>query len=78
LDARLTILLCTRIIVAKSEEVKTECKLAGSSKEGYGSQWAVLPMMIMMIYRRLWLTMGCFANDDDIRKAMAHNGLFCQ
>jgi hypothetical protein len=29
--------------------VKTGCNLAESSKEGYGSKWAVLPMMMMMM-----------------------------
>jgi hypothetical protein len=33
-------------IVAKSKEMKTGCNLAESSKEGYGSKRAVLPMMI--------------------------------
>jgi hypothetical protein len=42
-------LLCKRIIVAKSKEVKTRCSLAESSKEGYGSKRAILPMMVMMI-----------------------------
>jgi hypothetical protein len=49
-DARLTTLLCKRkITVAKTKEVKTESNLAESSKEGYGSKGAVLPMMTMMI-----------------------------
>jgi hypothetical protein len=43
-------LALSKITVAKSEEVKTECKLAESCKEGYGSKRDVLPMiMIMMI-----------------------------
>jgi hypothetical protein len=33
--------------VPKSKEVKTGCNLAESSKEGYGSKRAVLPMMII-------------------------------
>jgi hypothetical protein len=37
LDAGLTTLLCKKIIVTKSEEVKTGRHLAESSKEGYGS-----------------------------------------
>jgi hypothetical protein len=51
LDARLATLLCKRkITVAKSKEVKTGSNLAESSKEGYGSKRAVLPMMMMMIH----------------------------
>jgi hypothetical protein len=34
LDARLTTLLCKKIIVAKSKEVKTGCNTADSCKEG--------------------------------------------
>jgi hypothetical protein len=34
-----------RIIVANSKEMKTGCNLAECSDEGYGSKWAVLPMM---------------------------------
>jgi hypothetical protein len=45
LDARLTTLLCKKtIIVTKSKEVKTGYNLAESSKGGYGSRKAVLPM----------------------------------
>jgi hypothetical protein len=36
-------------MVAQSKEVKTGCSLAESYKEGYGSKWAVLPMMMMMM-----------------------------
>jgi hypothetical protein len=42
-------LLCKQIIVAESKEVKTGCCLVRSSKEGYGSTRAVLPMMMMMM-----------------------------
>jgi hypothetical protein len=52
LDARLTTLLCKQIIVAKSKEVKTGCNLAESSRQGYGSKSAGLPMM-MMIFERM-------------------------
>jgi hypothetical protein len=38
LDMRLMTLLCKKIIVAKSGELKTECNLAEFSKEGYGSK----------------------------------------
>jgi hypothetical protein len=41
-------LLCKQIIVAKSKEVKTgwsKTNVAESSKEGYGSKRAVLPMI---------------------------------
>jgi hypothetical protein len=34
----------------KSKEVKTGCNVAESSKEGYGSERAVLPMMMVMLY----------------------------
>jgi hypothetical protein len=37
------------IYVTKCKEVKTRCNLAESSKEGYGSRRAVLPMMMMMM-----------------------------
>jgi hypothetical protein len=47
--ARLTTLLCDKITVAKSKEVKTGFNLAETSKEGYGSRRAVLPMMMLMI-----------------------------
>jgi hypothetical protein len=46
LEARLTTLLIKKIIVTNSKEVKTGCNLAESSKEGYGSKRAVLPMII--------------------------------
>jgi hypothetical protein len=38
-----------KIIVAKIKEVKPGSNLAISSKEGYGSKRAVLPMMMMMM-----------------------------
>jgi hypothetical protein len=48
LDARLTTLFCKKenITVPKCKEAKTGHNLAESSKEGYGSERAVLPMMI--------------------------------
>jgi hypothetical protein len=60
LDARLVTLLCKRIIVANAKEVKAGwsssqqhsrkwINLEKSSKEGYGSKGAVLPMMKMMM-----------------------------
>jgi hypothetical protein len=53
LEARLTTLLYKRILVAKSEEVKTRLNPVEFSKEGYGSKSAVLPMMMMMVtFRR--------------------------
>jgi hypothetical protein len=33
----------------KSKKAKTGCNLAESTKEGYGSKRAVLPMMMMMM-----------------------------
>jgi hypothetical protein len=49
LEERLTTLLCEKITVAKSKEVKTRSNLAESSKEGYGLKSAVLPIMMMMM-----------------------------
>jgi hypothetical protein len=48
LDAKLTTLLCKKIIVTKSKEVKPGYSLAEYSKDGYGSKGAVLPMVMMM------------------------------
>jgi hypothetical protein len=48
LDARLTHLLCKKITVAKSKEVKIGSNLAESSKEGYGSKRDVLPMVMLI------------------------------
>jgi hypothetical protein len=45
-DARLTTSFCKKIIVVKSKEVKTRCNLAESSKEGFGSKEADLPVMM--------------------------------
>jgi hypothetical protein len=44
-------ILYRKIIVAKTKEVKTmwSSNLAESSKEGYGSKRAVLPMKMMMM-----------------------------
>jgi hypothetical protein len=50
LNARLTISLCKKNIAAKFKGVKTGSNPAESSKEGYGSKRAVLPMMMMMIF----------------------------
>jgi hypothetical protein len=41
--------LCRKIIIAKSEVVKTGCIVVESSKEGYGLKRAVLPLMMMMM-----------------------------
>jgi hypothetical protein len=49
LDARLTTLLCKKIIVAKSKEVEIGSNLAESSKKGCGLKTAVFPMMMMMV-----------------------------
>jgi hypothetical protein len=40
-------LLCKKITVAKSKEVKTGCSLAESSEEGYCSKRTVLQMAII-------------------------------
>jgi hypothetical protein len=53
LDPKLATLLCKKIIVAKSKEVKTGCNLAESSKEGYGSKRAVLLMILMMVIYKI-------------------------
>jgi hypothetical protein len=42
------------LIVAKSKEVKSRCNLAESSKEGYGSERAVLQVMMMMMTRKAY------------------------
>jgi hypothetical protein len=46
------ILLCNKIIIMESKEVETGCNLEESSKEGYGSKRAVLPMIMMISFRR--------------------------
>jgi hypothetical protein len=51
LDTRLLTLLCKKITVAKSKEVKTGYNLAESSKKGYGSKRAVLPLMMMIMLK---------------------------
>jgi hypothetical protein len=44
---KLTTLFCEKEnVITKSKEVKTGSTLAGSSKEGCRSKWAVLPMMM--------------------------------
>jgi hypothetical protein len=48
LDARLTSLPRKKITVAKSKEEKTESNLAEYSKEDYGSERAILPMLMMI------------------------------
>jgi hypothetical protein len=37
-------------MVEKSKEMKTGCNLVESSKQGYGSKRAVLPMMMKQFY----------------------------
>jgi hypothetical protein len=49
LYARLTILLCGKIAVALSNDVKTVPNLAESCEKGYGSTSAALPMMMMIL-----------------------------
>jgi hypothetical protein len=39
-------MLCVKVIIAKSKEVKTGSNLADSYKEGYFSKVAVLSMMM--------------------------------
>jgi hypothetical protein len=48
-DSRLTTSACNKTTVAKSKELKTESNMAESSKKGYGSKRAVLPMKMMMM-----------------------------
>jgi hypothetical protein len=57
LDSRLTILLCKRITVAKSKEVKTGYRRAESSKEGCGSKRTGLPMMMVVMMMMILLEM---------------------
>jgi hypothetical protein len=52
----MTTLVCKRIVVAKSKELKTGCNLAECSKEGHGSKRAVLPMMMMIAKEPISLT----------------------
>jgi hypothetical protein len=51
LDSSLTTLLCKKITVVELKEVKAGFNLEESSKEGYGPKRAVLPMMMMIIYK---------------------------
>jgi hypothetical protein len=45
----MTTLLCEKIVVAKSKEMKPGSNLTESSEQGYGSKMAVSPMMMMMM-----------------------------
>jgi hypothetical protein len=47
-------LFCKKITVVKSREVKTG--LAESSKEGYGSKTAVLPVIVVMMMMMMMTT----------------------
>jgi hypothetical protein len=60
LGSRLTTLLCKKIIVAKSKEVKTGYNLAGSCKEAYGPKRDVFPMMMMIYLTNLRLFLCLF------------------
>jgi hypothetical protein len=57
-------LLCKKIVVTKSKEVKTGCNLIESSKECYGSESAVLPMM--MIFLRFDFILLCLTEANSI------------
>jgi hypothetical protein len=48
LDATLSTWLCETINVAKSKDVKTGSNPAESCEEGYDSNGAILPMIIMI------------------------------
>jgi hypothetical protein len=48
---RLITLLCKKTVIAKTKEVKPGSNVVEFSKEGYGSKWAVLPMMMTMMIR---------------------------
>jgi hypothetical protein len=50
-------LLCKKIIVVKSKEVKAGCNLAESCTEGYGSKRAVF-LMMMIAERILYMHDG--------------------
>jgi hypothetical protein len=59
LDARLKTLFYKKIIVAKNLKLdglnpRNGKNLAESSKEGYGSKRAVLPMMMMMMMMMMY------------------------
>jgi spore maturation protein SpmB len=59
LDARpKTCLVKKGNIVAKFKEVKTESNLTESSKEGFGSKTAILPVMIIMLIIILLLSLN--------------------
>jgi hypothetical protein len=44
-----TTFLCKKIIISKSKEVKPGCNMAESAKECYGSERAVLSVMMMLL-----------------------------
>jgi hypothetical protein len=50
-----------QIIVTKSKEVKIGSNLAESSKEGYGSKIALLPIMMMMKMMMMMMMMMMIA-----------------
>jgi hypothetical protein len=49
LDARLTTLLCKKVAVTKSKEVKTGCNLTESSKEGYGQKKGSFTIVVVLV-----------------------------
>jgi hypothetical protein len=57
LDTRLTALLCRKIVVVETKEVKTEWSNSRHT--------AVIDKPGGLSYGRLWLEKGCFANDDN-------------
>jgi hypothetical protein len=68
LDARLTTLLCKKLLLRnpKSENrmVSLKTNLAESSKEGYGLKKAVMPVMMMMMM-------------DDVRYRLLGDQIIC-
>jgi hypothetical protein len=48
------ILLCKKCIVSKYKEMKSMSK---SSKKGYGSKRALLPMMMMVVMMMMMITL---------------------
>jgi hypothetical protein len=57
LDARLTTLLCKKIIVAKPKEVKTGCNPTESSREAYGSKRTGLPKLLLLLLMMIMMMM---------------------
>jgi hypothetical protein len=83
LEARLTTLLCKKIIVAKFKEVKTvddvtheQTKPTESSKEGHGSRSSVLPVtMISLTFRKAATLKTGNNTENNFSEKFIHNCL---